>query len=199
MQHALGITPEFRDYFVSRNASSSDTCGSCHNILLPIVTNEGELTGASYEQTTNLEWINSDFATGKPGFISCADCHMPTTFNGEHLTFQIDNIESNEIAPTTDRLPDSDITLTERDVYARHSLHGLNLFINRMFQQFPIVLGARQIDYMNGTSTVPSLITGANSIVDMAQNQTASNGLYRCSNARSDTPGAAESGSESNQ
>jgi hypothetical protein len=173
MQNAIGITPGFKDYFVSRNASSSDACGSCHNILLPIITNEGEIIGASYEQTTNLEWINSDFAPGRPGFLSCADCHMPTTFDGKQLSFPIANIESNETAPTTDRLPDQDITLTERDVYARHSLHGLNLFINQFFQQFPIILGARQIDYMTGTSIVPSLITGADSIVDMAKNQTA--------------------------
>ncbi len=173
MQHALGITPVFKDYFVSGDASSSDTCGSCHNILLPVVTNQGEIIGASYEQTTNLEWVNSDFAPGKPGFLSCADCHMPTTFDGQHLSFKIANIESNGLPPTTGRLPDQDITLTERDVFPRHSLHGLNLFINQMFQQFPIILGARQIDYMTGTSTVPALITGANSMIDMAQNQTA--------------------------
>jgi hypothetical protein len=35
-----------------------------------------------------------------------------------------------------------------------------------MFQQFPLLLGARQIDYMTGTATVPSLITGRNSMLE---------------------------------
>jgi hypothetical protein len=43
-----------------------------------------------------------------------------------------------------------------------------------MFQQFPLLLGVRQIDYMTGTATVPSLITGRHSMVDMAQRETAS-------------------------
>ncbi|MEQ9618504.1 MAG: hypothetical protein RIG61_04960 [Deltaproteobacteria bacterium] len=173
MENAIGITPRFADYFVSGDAFSSDTCGSCHNILLPIITNEGEIIGASYEQTTHLEWVNSDFAPGGSDFKSCADCHMPTHYMGEDLSFKIANIESSDFAPTTNRLPDADITLTERDTFARHSLHGLNIFINQMFQQFPVILGARQIDYMTGTATVPSLITGQKSMIEMAQNETA--------------------------
>lgn len=173
MEHAIGVRPEFRDYFVSTSAFSSDLCGSCHNILLPQITNDGEIVGASYEQTTHLEWVNSDFAPGAPDFKSCADCHMPTMFDGEHLSFKIANIDSNEFAPTTNRLPDEDITLTQRDNFARHSLHGLNVFINQMFQQFPVLLGFRQIDYMTGSGSVPSLVTGAESMIDMAQNDTA--------------------------
>ena len=115
MENALRITPEFRDYFVSSDASSSNLCGSCHNILLPIITNDGEIMGASYEQTTHLEWVNSDFAPGRPEFKSCADCHMPTHYMGEDLSFKIANIESSDSAPTTHRLPDSDITLTDRE------------------------------------------------------------------------------------
>jgi len=173
MIHALGIGPLFADYFVGSDASSSDLCGTCHNILLPVFANDGTQLGASYEQTTHLEWLNSDFRPGGSDFLSCANCHMPTHFKGEDLSFKIANIESSEFAPTTNSLPDADITLTERDIFARHSLHGLNLFINEMFQQFPIILGARQIDYMTGTATVPSLITGQNSMIDMAQNETA--------------------------
>jgi len=174
MENSLGMIPEFRDYFVSDEASSSDLCGTCHNILLPKVTNESVIVGASYEQTTHLEWANSDFAPGRSDFLSCANCHMPTHYKGEDLSFEIANIESNDFAPTTNRLPDEDITLTERDDFARHSLHGLNIFINEMFQQFPVLLGFRQIDYMTGTATVPSLITGRNSMIEMANNETAS-------------------------
>jgi hypothetical protein len=98
---------------------------------------------------------------------------MPTHYKGEKLSFEIANIESSEFAPTTHRLPDEEITLTERDVYARHSLHGLNIFLNEMFQQFPLILGYRQIDTLTGTFSVPGLITGRDSMVDMARNETA--------------------------
>lgn len=173
MEHALGITPKFRDYFVGRDSFSSDICGTCHNILLPQITNEGEIVGHSYEQTTHLEWVNSDFAPGTPEFQSCADCHMETHYDGQDLSFKIANIQSSDFAPTTNRLPDEDVTLTQRDGYARHSLHGLNLFINQMFQQFPVLLGYRQIDYMTGSSVVPALVTGERSMVEMAKNETA--------------------------
>ena len=177
MQHALGITPEFADYFVGGDAFSSDICGSCHNILLPVFSNEGELLGASYEQATQLEWINSEFAPGRENFKSCADCHMPTHYKGEKLSFEIANIESDQFAPTTNRLPDEEITLTERDTFARHSLHGLNVFLNEMFQQFPLILGYRQIDVMTGTFSVPGLITGRDSIIGMARNDSAEIGV----------------------
>ncbi len=169
MQHALGITPQF-----ANQITDSNLCGSCHNILLPVFDNAGTLLGAKYEQTTHLEWSNSDFAPGRSNPQSCQDCHMPTQFKGTPLSFQIANIDSSAFAPTTHRLPNADITLTTRDTYPRHSLHGLNVFLNEMFQQFPLLLGARQIDYMTGTATVPALITGRNSMLDMAQHETAS-------------------------
>lgn len=187
MQNALGVTPKYAEHI-----KSSELCSSCHNILLPTLSNTGEpfMVGKvdkqplfySYEQTTGLEWSNSVYA--KPGneFQSCQDCHMQTyytTSDGiqEQITgIQIANIESNLYAPTTHRLPDEDITLRERDTYSRHTLHGLNIFQNQMFQQFPLLLGIRQIDYMGSTqpSTQPALVTAAKSIVEMARTQTAS-------------------------
>ncbi len=173
MVNSLGVTPKHADYFASGDPFSSHICGSCHNILLPVFSNEGELLGAGYEQSTNLEWLNSQFGASGENFRSCADCHMPTHYKGEKLSFEIANIESSEFAPTTGRLPDEEITLTERDNFARHSLHGLNVFLNEMFQQFPIILGYRQIDVMTGTFSVPGLITGRDSMVEMARNETA--------------------------
>jgi hypothetical protein len=178
MQHTLGITPQF-----GKQIRGSDLCGSCHNILLPVFDNDGapqkfiapdgSVVTATYEQTTHLEWTNSDFARGD-SFQSCQDCHMPTHFKSTDLAgTRIANIESSAFAPTTNRLPDSEITLTPRDHYARHSLHGLNLFLNEMFQQFPLLLGVRQIDYMGATTTQPALITAAESIQRMAQQETA--------------------------
>jgi hypothetical protein len=169
MQNALGITPLLADQITGANL-----CCSCHNVLLPVFDNAGNLVKASYEQSTHLRWTNSDFAPGRSNFRSCQDCHMPTEFKGQALAFLIANIDSSAFAPTTHRLPNADITLTERDRYPRHALHGLNVFLNEMFQQFPLILGARQIDYMTGTAMVPSLITGRNSMLEMAKNETAS-------------------------
>jgi hypothetical protein len=182
MQNALNITPEF-----GAQIQNSDICGSCHNILLPTFNNDGTLhehaapgglvVNATYEQTTHLEWVNSDFSK-KGSFESCQDCHMPTDFkvgdtHNDLKGMKIANIESSDFAPTTHRLPDKDITLTPRDTFARHSLHGLNVFLNEMFQQFPMILGLRQMDYMVNTNVQPALITGRDSMIEMATQQTA--------------------------
>ena len=168
MEHVLGITPKY-----SSDISKSDMCGNCHNILLPEITNKGEVVGASYEQSTHLEWANSDFAkSNSTDFQSCQDCHMPHSYDGKDLKFKIANIESSDFAPTTGRLDDKDINLKEVSPYPRHSLHGLNVFLNQMFQQFPAILGYRQIDYMNA-ATIPALTTGQDSMLEMARAETA--------------------------
>lgn len=179
MQHALNVTPKH-----GAQMTDSGVCSSCHNILLPVFNNDGTphkvatVNGqnlyASYEQTTHLEWVNSVFAKTGDQFKSCQDCHMPTHYKGMDLAgTRIANIESNDFPPTTERLPDADIKLTARDTFGRHSLHGLNIFLNEMFQQFPIILGARQIDYMTPISSQPALITGNQSMVEMARHETA--------------------------
>src|SRR5262249_16468565 len=109
-------------------------------------------------------------------------CHMPGELHTAHgqsaQTFpvtpiKIANIEDDTFAPTTFSLPVTDITQTERDRYSRHALHGLNLFLNEMFQQFPLLLGLRQIDYMLTSKVQPGLITGRDSMLHMASQQTA--------------------------
>lgn len=181
MEHALGVTPKF-----GKQITDSDMCGSCHNILLPVFKNDGTrhkvatVDGrdlfASYEQTTHLEWVNSVFAQSGDEFASCQDCHMPTMYKDQDLSgTRIANIESDDFPPTTHRLPNDEIKLTPREQYTRHSLHGLNIFLNEMFQQFPLILGVRQIDYMGSISpdTQPSLVTANRSMLEMARKQTA--------------------------
>jgi hypothetical protein len=168
MKNALGITPRF-----GAQIANADLCGSCHNVLLPIFTNDGRQSGFSYEQATQLEWLNSDYAPNRPLSQSCQGCHMPTRYNGEALRFKIANFESAGFAPTTNRVPDADITSPQRTPYGRHSLHGLNIFLNEIFQQFPLLLGFRQAERFSRTSLdYPPLLLGEDSIVDMAQNQT---------------------------
>ncbi|MEW6268480.1 MAG: hypothetical protein AB1689_04190 [Thermodesulfobacteriota bacterium] len=155
----------------------------------PIFSNSGERLGASYEQSTHLEWLNSDSGRPGEGFRSCQDCHMPTTYRGTHLEFAIANSESGtRNPPTTNRLPDDEIDPTPRDRYSRHALHGLNVFLNQMFQQFPLLLGFQQIDFMSEqpspidppappfSSAYPMqlpLFTGFRSMLDMARGETA--------------------------
>jgi hypothetical protein len=190
MEHALGLTPMFAEQI-----SRSELCGSCHNILLPIFDNAGQRLGAAYEQSTHLEWLNSDSGRPGPHFRSCQDCHMPTHYEGRPLQFKIANSESNDqFPPTTHRLPDEDIALTERRRFSRHSLHGLNVFLNQLFQQFPLVLGFQQVDWMSeqpspldppalpfasGFHMVLPLFTGFESMVAMAENETATIELGR--------------------
>jgi hypothetical protein len=48
-----------RSYTVlGRQLTSANLCGSCHNILLPVFDNAGNLLRASYVQSTHLEWTN---------------------------------------------------------------------------------------------------------------------------------------------
>jgi len=167
MERALGITPK-----LGEQTKDADLCASCHNVLLPVFTNAGRLTGYSYEQATHLEWTNSDYAPGRRLSRTCQNCHMPQDYAGEALTFRVANAESNLLPLTTERIANKEIRLPERHRYARHSLHGLNLFLNQIAQQFPILLGI-------GQSTTnflanQSLATAQDSMVSMAQNQTAS-------------------------
>lgn len=168
MENSVAITPKF-----GAQLASSDMCGSCHNILLPTFDNNGTVAGASYEQSTGLEWNNSVYGRDGVDFRSCNDCHMTTHYKGEQLQSKIANIESNKSSPTTERLPDEAITLTERDKFSRHQLHGLNVFLNQMFQQFPLVLGIRQIDGLTSQGVTPPLLTGMNSMLEMARQETA--------------------------
>src|SRR5262249_1545496 len=75
MGHALGLKAGFAEQI-----SSSKLCGSCHNILLPVFDNSGRRLGASYEQSTELEWLNSDSGREGRDFRSCQSCHMPTEY-----------------------------------------------------------------------------------------------------------------------
>lgn len=163
MEHALGITPTYGEQI-----TDSKMCGSCHAIELPVYDDDGNFVKTSYEQTTYLEWLNSDMTD-----ISCQECHMPNTFRrpNDKLSYKIANIEDSSYPDTENRLPDEEIDLPDRP-YRRHLLYGLNLFLNEMFQQFPILLGLRQLDYMNGTPISP-LLTAREEALKVAQHQTA--------------------------
>lgn len=88
MQFHTGFTPTYGEHI-----SSSAHCGSCHTLLTDALSPEGKVVGTDFhEQTTYLEWRNSDFSDegpdGQPlaeppgSARSCQSCHAPTTADG---------------------------------------------------------------------------------------------------------------------
>lgn len=169
MQHALGITPE-----KGVQTQGSELCGTCHTVFLPVFSDQGKLSGTSYEQTTYLEWLLSDFSwlgSGKNKNTSCQSCHMPHTYRGKEITTGIANIQ-NTMYPEADfLLPAKDVDNPKRP-YNRHSLYGLNVFLNAFVQQFPLLVGYRQQDYMN-PNVVSPLLSGLDTVLEVARVETA--------------------------
>jgi len=150
MENALGITPRGSDY-----VSKSRLCGSCHSIYLPVYDRDGNQVDNDYEQSTYLEWLNSDFRTELGGGAdprNCQDCHMPGDYHGRDLEFRIANIQDDTYPAADNLAPVNDIALRERDEFRRHTLYGINLFGLEMFRQFDDILGVRTSDYMSGTT-----------------------------------------------
>jgi hypothetical protein len=161
MEHALAITPS-----QANQVTKSELCGTCYAIFLPVYDGMN-IVKSRFEQTTYLEWLNSDFLDQ-----SCQDCHMPSTYHGKKLDFRIANIEDATYPHTDNRLPDTDLDLRSRPGFRRHTLVGANIFLNQLFQQFPVLLGARQKDYMNGNTAAP-LLTAQESFLQLTRNETA--------------------------
>jgi hypothetical protein len=177
MNQALGIKP-----VTAPQVQSSALCGSCHTILLPVFNNKGVQVGQDWEQTTYLEWLNSVYQNEiKPfgGSIkTCQDCHMPSTFQmkgyaPQDLEYRIASIEDNTFPFVDNRAPDPDITLQSRSPYHRHTLVGMNLFVLKMFEEFPTKLGIRRTDPMaTYGNPVEGLHTSQNAALELAREQT---------------------------
>lgn len=180
MKNGLGITPQYADQI-----KSSALCGSCHTVITPTLDKNGKEIGEFYEQTTYLEWLNSDFQNERQPFNqqsvrSCQDCHMPKMYDGRTITSRIANVQDTTYPFSENLAPYKDITIKVRDSYSRHTLVGLNVFVNQMFQQFssnPVmaganILGITRTDYMFD-SAVEGLVTTENSMIDLARNESA--------------------------
>ena len=160
MATSMGITPTHSTYM-----SESEVCASCHTIRLPVwdaedrllVTKDEQGTEVAlqlFEQTTYLEWLNSSYAQGgEAEQRTCQSCHMPDNLNGEPLSSKIAVIQDQDYPFFEHEVPTEDMTVTVRDNYRRHSLHGLNLFALEMFNQFADILGVAKQDYMTGNTT----------------------------------------------
>ncbi|MEM8945397.1 MAG: hypothetical protein AAGD11_09450 [Planctomycetota bacterium] len=176
MEHALGYKPKHNPYI-----QSSQMCGTCHVVNLPIVDkplHEGdepdELIAAEQnplfkqyhhhvEQATYLEWLNSEyeneFDTANPKAKTCQDCHMARDYHNEEIDLHLKQIETRIAAIQDDTFPDAENLAEHKDLhvrvrkegYARHNFRGLNVFLLEMFNQFDDILGVRKYDFMTGS------------------------------------------------
>src|SRR5882757_3503856 len=173
MKSAVGMEPKATD---QNQIESAKLCGSCHTIVLPVYRFNGQQAthngkpATFYEQTTYLEWLNSDFLNQ-----SCQSCHMPHDYKGNPLSYKIANIEDNTFPVITTRAPDQDITLVQRDDYHRHALLGINIFALEMFKQFRSELGLYEQDPMlrSPDATTPGIDTAIASSLDSATQKSA--------------------------
>jgi hypothetical protein len=179
MQHALGISPED-----SATVTSSELCGTCHSVHLPVMRGTEELDH-TYEQTTYPEWAFSAYRTGAtpdgklpfgPGSLaeSCQGCHMPNTDSGgKPFRSKIAGIQEYSNFPEVENgLSGKDIDLPVREGFARHVLVGLNVFLIDMAEQFSDVLGIATQDPMLGSMGVPPLDFTRQAIYDQAATRT---------------------------
>ena len=179
MRKALGLNPTY-----GAHVTESELCGSCHTVITPILSEHEEaLAGGSsayrttYEQTTYPEWLNSDYAGEKQE--SCQDCHMPSRVpdapEDDETTISeiIANVESAWLPPVENRADDDLITPETKDNYSRHTLVGLNLFANQMFQQFPLTLGTTTTNKAAGLPGLQAnILLTAREMQNMAEKQT---------------------------
>ncbi|WP_417427285.1 hypothetical protein [Hoeflea sp.] len=180
MQHAMGIKPDYHE-----TVTSSEICGSCHTVHLPVL-NKGKTLGYVYEQTTYPEWAFSAYRTGVspdgplpsgPGATptSCQSCHMPSRdADGVPYKSKIASIQEFSNFPAADHpLPPEDIDLAVRDGFAQHTLVGLNIFLIEVAQQFSDILGIPTSDPMLGSKATDPLLRTEQAMVDQARLHTA--------------------------
>lgn len=182
MEHALDIQPVYNPAI-----KSSELCGTCHTVHLPIFGAGGKQLGSTYEQTTYSEWAMSAFRTGTqadgaplpsgPGALaqSCQGCHMKSSSPKTGLfRSKIASIQERSNFPATENtLPASEIDLSPRPGFARHTLVGLNVFFNEMAQQFPDVLGIPTQDPMLGALGLDPLLATEQAMLTQAAEETA--------------------------
>ena len=179
MNHALGVDPEH-----NANIKTSEVCGTCHTVHLPIYSGT-QTIGRVYEQSTYPEWAFSAYRTGTspdgplpsgPGSLaqSCQDCHMPSKDTaGNPYPSKIAAIQERSNFPEADNtLAADDIDLPVRDGFAQHTLVGLNVFLLEMAQQFPDLLGIRLYDPMLVDQGINSIPASETAMVNQALNKT---------------------------
>ena len=180
MKQSLGLGPMH-----SSAVRSSEMCGTCHTVHLPVMTG-GKVIGHVYEQTTYPEWAFSAYRTGESpdgklplgaGALaeSCQSCHMPSKdASGKPYRSKIAGIQEHTNFPQAEyNLGAKDIDLPVREGFAWHTLVGLNIFLIKMAQQFPDVLGIRTQDPMLVSKGLDPLLFTEQAMLDLGSQSTA--------------------------
>lgn len=191
MEQALGIKPKYDPYI-----QSSQMCGSCHTIQLPVLDSP-DPSRKSLEQVTYVEWLNSSYRNeyGSVGETpkSCQDCHMPQDYVNTAVSVpQIQTriaIVQDTTYPATEGLarPDQVNVRYRPQGYRRHAFLGLNGFLLELFQETAetsgvnagnnTILGVRLKDYMTGFTS--DLQNAIDNVVQLAQSGTATIALSK--------------------
>jgi hypothetical protein len=172
MKTGLAVEPQGSEFI-----KTSRMCGACHTINLPILDKPGckpapltRLDCTSVEQSTYLEWVNSDFQNeygAGPKARSCQDCHMSTGYENTLSGLKVPVIQTRIATAQDTTYPFSDHSASPADLnvrfrsegYHRHEFLGLNGILLQMFDQFVndggnnYILGVRLKDYMSGLGT----------------------------------------------
>ncbi len=122
MRQQSGYTPVY-----GAHISSSETCGSCHNLKTEPVDENGQpVPGISHfaEQMVYTEWENSAFDDGGAQAQSCQGCHMP----------KIDQPVLLASAGATQA----------RNDFAEHTFLGANTVMQDMLKNFSAELGVSE-------------------------------------------------------
>lgn len=189
MQTGIDVKPGYDPYI-----KSSQMCGTCHTIQLPVVDSP-EPDKTSVEQATYVEWLNSDFRDeyGSVGATpkTCQDCHMPGGYVNARTGMNVAQIKDKFATVQDLTYPESDHLATPADLnvryresgFVRHELLGMNGFLLQMFLK-PVnqqgnneILGTRLSDYMTGLTT--DLQAASDNIVQQAQSITATVGISK--------------------
>ena len=124
----------------SPHISSSEVCGSCHNLFTPVVDAAGNLTGEFFpEQTVYTEWENSDFADTQ----SCVDCHLPAASGDVRIATR----PMNGLAPRPD--------------FSRHLIAGGNTFMLDLIEQNSAALNVTATGFDALADATRGLLAGA--------------------------------------
>ena len=176
MEHALGVKPKHNPFL-----KSSQMCGACHVINLPVLDRPREsheppdeliqaetnphFRGFKHhvEQATYLEWLNSKYdnelTPNNPEAKTCQDCHMPKSyqdpdFEVASLGTRIAAIQDATYPEAENLAPLHDLKVRVRQGdYRRHTFQGLNGFLLEILRQYDDILGVRRHDFMTGSKT----------------------------------------------
>lgn len=144
MQNNVNYTPTF-----SKHISTSELCGSCHNLKTPYVDiTNGELIADTPfpEQMPYGEWQASNFSDGGVTPSTCQQCHMPAVNN---VGVKISNRPNN---------------VTPRDKFSRHLFLGANTYMLSILKNNADKLNTTGVNFDNMINQNRAFLTTSGSV-----------------------------------